>query len=931
MTGLLSKFPWFFSCRLLYNQRSTQLDNHVGLMHPPRLAVSLIMLHSKYFTSLLLGQPSRRWLGPLPQVCAGLLLLTSILAPAFAAEENSLEQFRKNIEPILVEKCYDCHGNGMEEGSVAFDGFASQEELVENPQLWWRALRMVRAGMMPPVEMTPLTAEEKQTLETWIKRSAFHGDPNNPDPGHVTLRRLNRNEYRNTIRDLIGVEYDTQNDFPQDDSGHGFDNIGSVLTVSPLLLEKYLAAARTIIGQAVPLASKMTPEKKLTGIEFLPEGADSNNEANSNNEERGPRWLSYYEPGWVSHRVKVEHPGRYQLQVNLSADEKFVDDEFDYNKCRLNFSVDGMSKLSEEFSRQGHKPYQFSYDVDWQPGEHELIFELTPLTPDEKQIRSLTIRIKEVIVRGPFGDEHGVPVPNYAKFFPREVPENIEDRRVYAHERLEKFATRAYRRPVDDETVNRLVALAEVTSSHPGNTFEAGIAEAMTAILASPRFLFREEAALAPTADSTYPFLDDYSLAARLSYFLWSTMPDEELSRLAAEGRLRENLPAQFERMFNDPRSEQFIRHFVGQWLRARDIESVVINGSEVVQRDAAPDPAAQKMRKRFRALLMKPREELTEAERKEFAEVRRRFRRQRERFERFDLDGELRRAMRRETELVFETILREDRPLTELLESDYTFLNEKLAEHYGVAGVTGDEMRLVKLPADNPRGGILTQGTVLAVTSNPDRTSPVKRGLFVLDNILGTPPPPPPPNIPLLEDAGNEQQRQSFTVREALALHREAPLCSSCHNRMDPLGLALERFNALGMWRETDHGKPIDSAGALITGEEFTDIKELKRVLVANHRQEFYRCLTEKLLTYALGRGIEYHDTETVDAIAAQLEATDGRPSALLKGIVGSAAFQKSRPLQTAIESATIDSAASDASTTKTASAAHATSAGRP
>jgi hypothetical protein len=831
---------------------------------------------------------------------------TVMLGSTFAASEADLKLFREQVEPILSERCYDCHANGMQEGSVAFDGM-SPEELVDNPQLWWRALRMVRAGMMPPAEMSPLTAEEKLTLETWIKRSAFHGDPNNPDPGHVTLRRLNRNEYRNTIRDLFGVNYNTQADFPQDDTGHGFDNIGSVLNVSPLLLEKYLAAARTIVAEAVPLTATMTPERKITGEEFIPEGASAKGV------KPGPRWLSYYEPGWFSHRVKIARPGRYQLEVNLSADERHVDDQFDYNKCRLTFSVDGAGKLNQEFSRQGGKPFTFKYDVDWQSGEHELIFELTPLTPGVEQVRSLTVRIKSVIVRGPFGDEFGSPVPGYDKYFPRPVPEGANERREYAREILQKFADRAYRQPVDAPTIDRLVALAEQFYSQPDKTFESGIAEAMTAVLASPRFLFREEVAMPPGAEGEYPYLDDYSLASRLSYFLWSTMPDEELFQLAAEGKLRENVPTQFERMFNDPRSDQFIHHFVGQWLRARNIESVVINAREVVQRDSAPDLKAIESFKRFRELLSKPREKLTEAEKKEFEEIRRNFRRRGRQFEKYELNDELRRAMRRETELVFETILREDRPLVELLDSDYTFLNERLAKHYGIEGVTGDEMRKVGLPADSPRGGILTQGTVLAVTSNPDRTSPVKRGLFVLENILGTPPAPPPPDIPALEDAGDAKQKLTFTVREALALHREAPLCSSCHNRMDPIGLALEEFNALGMSRATDHGKPIEAAGQLITGEEFAGIDELKQVLVTHHRQEFYRCLTEKLLTYALGRGIEYHDTETVDAIVAALEANEGRPSALLKGIIASAAFQKCRPPDTApIKTASTDPATS-------------------
>jgi hypothetical protein len=834
---------------------------------------------------------------------------TIVATTVFAASEADLAAFREQVEPILAERCYACHADGMQEGMVAFDGM-TQEELVDNPQLWWRALRMIRAGMMPPAEMEPLSGEEKQTLETWIKRSAFHGDPQNPDPGHVTLRRLNRNEYRNTIRDLLGVDYDAHADFPQDDTGHGFDNIGSVLNVSPLLLEKYLTAARTIVADAVPMAAMMTPEQVITGAEFLPEGATAEGV------NPGPRGMSYYEPAWVSHRAKVEHAGKYQIEVNLSADEQYVDDQFDYNKCRLTFSIDGAGKLNEEFSRQGGKPFTFTYDVDWQPGEHELIFELTPLTPDVEQVRSLSIRIKSVVVRGPLGDEFGTAVPGYEKFFPRPVPADSAERREYAHELLQKFADRAYRRPVDAPTIDRLAALAEQIYSQPDHTFEEGIAEAMTAILASPRFLFREEVSLPSTAEGEYPYLDDFSLASRLSYFLWSTMPDDELMQLAAAGQLRENLPAQFTRMFNDPRSQQLITHFVGQWLRARNIETAIINAREVVQRDSAPDLQALASFQRFRELMTKPRVELTDDEKQEFEKIRRDFRRRNRQFEKFELNHELRQAMRRESELTFEAILREDRPLVELLDSDYTFLNERLAKQYGIDGVKGNEMRKVELPAESPRGGILTQGTTLIVTSNPDRTSPVKRGLFVLENILGIPPAPPPPNIPALEEAGGKKQQATLTVREALAIHRESPECSSCHNRMDPIGLALEEFNALGMARHTDLGKPIELAGQLITGEEFTGINELKQVLVNHHRQEFYRCFTEKLLTYALGRGIEYHDTETVDALVAQLEANEGRPAVLLKGIIASAAFQKCRPPEPVATAVTIKTASTSEAT---------------
>ncbi len=300
------------------------------------------------------------------------------------------------------------------------------------------------------------------------------------------------------------------------------------------------------------------------------------------------------------------------------------------------------------------------------------------------------------------------------------------------------------------------------------------------------------------------------------------------------------------------------MRNFVGQWLQARAIDTVDINARAVIARDERPDPKVRDQRARFRELIRKPPESLTDAEKKELAAARLAFRNGFRRFAQFNLTRDLRFAMRRETEMCFEHVLRTDHSLLELLDSDYTFLNERLAKYYGIEGVTGPQMRLVKLPPDSPRGGVLTQGTVLAVTSNPDRTSPVKRGLFLLDNILGSPPPPPPPDIPALEDA---EVGKDATLRETLAAHRSQALCSSCHSRMDPLGLALENFNALGRWRDKERGKPVDASGQLLTGESFRTVRELKHILATQRHLDYYRCLTEKLLTYALGRGLEYDD----------------------------------------------------------------------
>ena len=673
---------------------------------------------------------------------AGALVALVVIPHARAAEARAVAQFRKDIQPILANYCYDCHADGMAKGNVAFDELKTDDALL-NHDLWLKVLKNVRANIMPPEKKARPNVEEKQVLEKWIKNSAFGIDPQNPDPGRVTVRRLNRVEYRNTIRDLMGVDFRVELEFPPDDTGHGFDNIADVLTLPPMLLEKYLEAAKTIVAKAVPTS------------------------------------------------------------------------------------------------------------------------------PKDK---------------------------NFNRFFIKEPPTDAAGRRQHAREVLGNFARKAFRRPVDDKTLDRLTALAESIYDQPGKTFEAGVSQAMVAILASPRFLFREESIQAETGKKTHPLIDEYALASRLSYFLWSTMPDDELFRLAGEGNLRKNLSAQLTRMLADRRSEAFVKNFVGQWLQARDIESVPIEARAILAREDKPDPDRERNRRRFRELRDKPEESLTPGEKEEMAKFRSEFRRGGQ--PRVELTGDLRRAMRQETEKVFEYILREDRSLLELLNGTYTFLNERLAKHYGVENVTGDEMRRVTLPPDSPRGGVLGQGTVLAVTSNPTRTSPVKRGVFILDNILGLPPPPPPPDIPPLEEAAKATTNRSPALRELLALHREQPLCSSCHNRMDPLGLALENFNAMGMWREQEQGQPIDAAGKLITGAKFSSLRELKQILASQHQLDFYRALTEKLLTYALGRGVEYYDIETMDQIVGRLEKANGRPSALLMGIVESAPFQKTRNL---------------------------------
>jgi len=603
--------------------------------------------------------------------------------------------------------------------------------------------------------------------------------------------------------------------------------------------------------------------------------------------------LSYYTPAKVATTYHAAHAGKYQLSVDLAAVEKYVDDQFDLNRCRLIFKADGDTLINQEFVREGDKDFTFSFDRTWTVGDHALTFELQPTGPDQEQKRLLRIRLKDVTVHGPLAPAFWVQPDNYARFFPQKVPFWGSSRKKYAAQLLGDFAFRAFRRPVDAATVDRLVAMAD-TVSQPGGTFEAGVAQAMVAVLASPRFIFREEDAEPLVAGQRYPYVDEYALASRLSYFFWSSMPDPELFRLAGQGALRAQLKTQVARMLADPKSSEFVSNFTGQWLEARDIGTVQINALTVFLREH-PDRAVEQAFEVFKKLNTIPDDQRTPEQKAAFRKARAAFV-PLFRAPKPQLTDALRTAMRRETEMDFAYVIKEDRSLLELIEADYTFLNEDLAKHYGIPGVTGSQMRKVMLPPDSLRGGILTQGTVLTVTSNPTRTSPVKRGVFVLDAILGTRPPPPPPNIPALEDAASPEKLRTMTLRENLALHATNKTCANCHSRMDPLGLALENFNAMGAWRDAELGRKIDPSGKLITGETFANVRELKHVLATKHYQDFYYNLTEKLLTYALGRSLDYYDADTVDALVAQLDANGGHPSALLLGIVNSAPFQERR-----------------------------------
>ena len=842
------------------------------------------------------------------------LLAGLTFSPARGAEESpAASRYREKVQPILEQYCYGCHGYGSSEGNRTLDEFASDEAMLADTKLWWAVLKNVRAHMMPPAEEEQPTAAEREALVRWIEADAFGIDPADPDPGHVTLRRLNRAEYRNTIRDLMGVDYDTAENFPPDDSGYGFDNIGDSLSLSPLLMEKYIQAAETIVAKGVPKVPKVVPARRVGGGEFA-----------SDDGKRRAKKLSFYEPAVVAGKIKIDEPAEYRIVVEARLDGYW---EFDPGRCEVTCDFNGKQLYRETYEWRDSLDIRHEVTEHFDAGEYPIRFELKPLVPVKEKLHYLFYRIDAIRIEGPLDEKAWVPPQNYTRFFPAgPPPASGPERDAYARMVLSRFATRAFRRPVDEASVDKLVALAKIVYDEPGNTFEEGVGQAMVAVLSSPRFLFRVEEAGPTPPGKTHPLVDEYALASRLSYFLWTTMPDDELIDLANRGQLRAQLDVQLTRMLNDPRSAAFVSDFTGQWLQARDVETISIDAVAALgyqqEWEAILDQfraARQRDRRERRRLEREQARELAEAEkdgpeaveklraehRRIAAEAEKKRDEQRnqarEKFAKYEalrekFGDDVRRAMRRETEMTFEYVMREDRNLLELIDADYTFVNEKLAEYYGIPGVEGNEMRRVVLPQDSPRGGVLTQGTTLVVTSNPTRTSPVKRGLFVLDNILGTPAPPPPNAVPPLEAAAGTVADHPASLREALDIHRKDPLCAGCHARFDPLGLALENFNAIGMWRDTEHDRPIDTAGTLLTGEQFQTIRDLKKVLKNEHKFDFYRCLTEKLLTYATGRGLEYYDEPTVDAIVRRLDAEDGRFSVLLRGVVESAPFQQQR-----------------------------------
>ena len=762
---------------------------------------------------------------------------------------------------LLDEYCVTCHNDRLSTANLSLERL-DVARLAAGAETWEKVIRKLRAREMPPPPRPRPDDETYVRFVEWIETGLDRAAAADVDPGTETINRLNRTEYTNAIRDLLALEIDGRELLPADDQSYGFDNIADVLSLSPSLLERYMLAAGKVAELAIGDHSIRPATAAYTTSPVLLQH-DRMSELHAFGT-RGGFATRHYFPvdGEYDIRVTLERTHgnaikglqrRNRLEVRLDRERV------------AEFTVGGDGQREAWNAVFNLTPYERDADEDLRiripvrAGMREIAFSfvrtsaipegvLEPVSGAETYHyagdRDAPMAVWIVEVEGPFNPTAPASAadatPSRQRIFTcRPVDAAAEP--ACAREILGTIARRAFRRPVSESDVDALMAFYD--TGHANGSFEAGIEFALRAILVDPEFLFRIEHDPEEVAPGEpYP-ISDLELASRLSFFLWSSIPDDELLEVAARGELRGDgvLAAQVERMLADPKASALTENFAGQWLFLRNMRSV------------KPDPLA-------------------------FPEF----------------DGNLREAFTRETELWFESQIKEDRSVLEVLTSDYTFVNERLAKHYGIPGVRGNHFRRVTLPAASRRRGILGHGSVLTATSYANRTSPVKRGVWVLENLLGAPPPPPPADVPGLEDSDSvvnpaDPESRPRSVRERMERHRTDPVCASCHVRMDPLGFALEGFDAIGGYRELSVE---DTSGTLPDGTELTGPESVRAMLLASE-EEFVATVTEKLMTYALGRGVEYYDYPWIRRVVQQAEPSGYAWSSLIAGIVESPPFQ--------------------------------------
>jgi mono/diheme cytochrome c family protein len=775
----------------------------------------------------------------LAPVLAAVLAFAWIAPADQSAKPAPVGSFEQAAKPFIGKYCVNCHGGKKPAGDLSLA--KADAGSVQDDRPSWEAVReRLNQGEMPPKKKLQPTMDEKKAFLAWLDGALSASACTAPaDPGRVTLRRLNKVEYNNTVRDLLGVDIQPADDFPADDIGYGFDNIGDVLAVSPLLFEKYLAAAERIVEKAFEDDLAPLPPTAIYPGRELKASAKAEGDFD---------WVS------MSKHLNFKAVARSFTDGELFVEHRFNGDgeyrfsyaafgaQTDKEQVRVALLLDG--KVMNEtdlkpFAVRG-RPGGRNFKLSVKAGNHRVAIKiLNPKSnPEESdsQKRKRAVVFDNVSIRGPMPAVERIPSASYKRIMFVQPGKSLSEKEC-ARRICERLARRAFRRPVTDAEVDRLTRLVEMARAH-GDSFDKGIQLAVQAVLVSPHFLFKIERDR-KLLDKPYP-IGEHELATRLSYFLWSSMPDDELFRLADRGVLRKYLDAQVRRMLKDPKADALGENFAGQWLQVRNVKSIMI------------DPAL---------------------------------------FPQFD--DELRAAFAKETTLFFEAIVKEDRSILDFLDGDFSYVNGRLARYYGIPGVSGPEFRRVSLKG-TPRGGILTQGSVLTVTSNATRTSPVKRGKYILETLFNAPPPPPPPDVPEFKETADAIK--SGSLRKRMEQHRANPDCAVCHDKMDALGFAFENFDAVGGWRTKDGAFPIDPAGTLPDGRSFKDPAELRAIL-RSEPDKFRRCLAEKLLTYALGRGVEPADHCSVDQICKTTAERGDTFSELVLAVVNSDPFQMRSP----------------------------------
>jgi hypothetical protein len=777
-----------------------------------------------------------------------------------ATEADPAKEFERVGIPFITKHCVECHGDKDPKGELSLNVYKNEKTVLNGRKLWYKALTLIGNGEMPP-DKKPRPANDEIAAFTKSINAIFDKADKNtkPDPGHIAMRRLNRVEYNNTLRDLVFCDFNAAEDLPNDEVGHGFDNISDVQWFSPVLMERYLSAAEAVAQRVITPEPAKPPQHWQGGRYLEPAGPDVG--------EAKYRLISGEKPdpqhsGPLHNAYQVRSDGEYIFKTHLYA-EAPAGQTVKVAILACGTSVPKPATDAEVATLHGAaakalRPYQIMQIVEVKGRTEKTADWIEVKLPPDMGLQRMAVAIVKPDGSKPipklFVENFNLtgPLDTRPLFqrkyltLPSEKPKG-----EFIREFLTSFATKAYRRPATPAEIDRLMHIV-LEVEERSEKWEAGVQLAIQSILASPKFLFRAELENKTDKKEAVP-LNDYELASRLSYFIWSTMPDDELFALAAKNQLSPTLESQVRRMLKDPKSRALVDNFAVQWLQLKRLNIV------------APDA---KMFPQF--------------------------------------TPKLRASMMEETTRFIDTIIREDRSVLDLIDGKFTFLNEELAQLYGITDTNGNragqkpvaakgeplkgrEFRRVDL-TPTERGGILTQASILTVTSNPTRTSPVKRGKWVLDQLLGTPPPPPPPDVPDLEKGVLKG-----TLRQRMEQHRVNPNCASCHARMDPIGFAFENFDAIGAFRAKDEGQVIDPSGTLPTGQTFKGPTELKSIL-KEKKDQFSRCLTEKMMIYSLGRGLEMYDRRSMNHIQEALAQNGYKFSSLVVEIAKSEPFRLRR-----------------------------------